>query len=344
MKYSIPALQAFSQDFFSQLTHVSSEDDLEQIRRAYLGRKGQLADLKTQLKQLPPEKRKSFGQELNILKTRVMQAFTEKESSLRNALEKQKVDKDKYFDVTQYLSASFKGGLHPYTSITQKIEDVFMSLGFDIVDGPEVESDYHNFEVLNIPADHPEREMFDTFWLDIPNMLLRTHTSTVQSRIMHNQQPPLAIAAPGRCYRYEATDASHDFMFMQCECLMIGKDISMAHLLGTIKEFFQGIFKDTAINIRIRPSYFPFVEPGIEVDITCPFCTNGCSVCKQTKWIEAGGAGLVHPNVLRSGGIDPQEFSGFAFGFGLTRLTMLKYKINDIRLLHGGKMSFLKQF
>ena len=186
--------------------------------------------------------------------------------------------------------------------------------------------------------------MQDTFWLDIPGMLLRTQTSTVQIHTMQQEQPPIAIITPGRVYRQEATDASHDFMFQQLEGLVIDKNISMSDLLGTLQTWLKMVFNKNDLSLRIRPGYFPFVEPGIEVDITCPFCSLGCSTCKKTGWIEMGGAGLIHPNVLRAGGIDPEIYSGFAFGFGTTRLAMLMYGINDIRLLHNNDKEFLKQF
>ena len=217
-------------------------------------------------------------------------------------------------------------------------------MGYEIINGPEIDTDFFNFETLNIPKDHPARDMHDTFWLDIPNMVMRTHTSSVQAHAMLEKKPPLAVATPGRCYRSEATDASHDYMFMQCEILFIDKNVSLSNLFATAKVFLQNLFGKNDLKIRVRPAYFPFVEPGVEMDITCPFCKTGCSVCKKTCWIEIGGAGLIHPNVLKSCNINPEEYSGFAFGFGLTRLVMLKYGINDIRLLHSTKLEFLKQF
>jgi len=217
-------------------------------------------------------------------------------------------------------------------------------MGFERADGPEIETDYYNFEALNIPEDHPARDMHDTFWLTLPNMLLRTHTSTVQIRAMEQRDKPLAIFAPGRAYRNEETDASHDFMFTQLETLLIDKNVSMANLLATAKTFLQKIFNKQNLEIRVRPGYFPFVEPGVEIDAQCPFCTQGCSVCKKTRWIELLGAGLVHPNVLKYGGVDTDIYSGFAFGLGIERLAMIKHGITDIRLFHQNKESFLKQF
>ena len=236
-----------------------------------------------------------------------------------------------------------QGSLHPYTYITQEIEDIFMSMGFAVADGPELETDYNNFGALNIPADHPARAESDTFWLPDMQRLLRTHTSTVQIKTMREQTPPIAIICPGRALRNEATDASHDFMFMQIEGMLIDKNISIANLLAVLKEFLDKLF-GKSLQLRVRPGFFPFVEPGLEIDAQCPFCTTGCSTCKHTCWIELLGAGLIHPNVLRNAGIDPTIYSGFAFGSGLTRLAMLKYHITDIRLIHSGKIEFLEQF
>jgi phenylalanyl-tRNA synthetase alpha chain len=217
-------------------------------------------------------------------------------------------------------------------------------MGWHIADGPEVETDYYNFTALNIPDEHPAREMHDTFWLDVPGMLMRTHTSTVQIHTMKKKELPLAVFAPGRCYRNEATDASHDFMFTQGEGLVIDKNISIANLLAIAQTFLQEFFEKKDLKIRARPGYFPFVEPAIEIDASCPFCKNGCSVCKKTTWIELLGSGLVHPNVLRHGNINPDLYRGCAFGFGMERLAMVKYGINDIRLFHSSKLQFLDQF
>jgi len=212
------------------------------------------------------------------------------------------------------------------------------------VDGPEVETSHYNFEALNIPADHPARDMQDTFWLTLPGRLLRTQTSNVEIRTMEQQKPPFAIVSPGRVYRNEATDASHDFMFTQLECLVVDKHVSLSNLLGTVQLFLQRVFGREDLKIRARPGYFPFVEPGVEIDASCLFCTHGCSICKKTTWIELLGSGLTHPNVLRACNLDPEEYTGFAFGMGIERLAMLKYGITDIRLFHSGSLAFLKQF
>lgn len=332
------------QEFLETLKKATSLSELEQLRVTYLGRKGILADLMTELKTLSLEEKKELGPLLNQLKQEAEEAYSKIEQEFHHNKIKQELQKKQAFDVTAYKPHTVQGSLHPLTQMTQRIEDIFISMGYEIAFGPEVETDFYNFEALNIAADHPARDMWDTFWLDVPGLLLRTHTSTVQIHTMQQQKPPLAIVAPGRAYRHEATDATHDYVFMQTEGLLIGKNISMGHLLATAQTFLRALFDKKDIQIRVRPGYFPFVEPGVEIDSSCPFCKHGCSVCKKTGWIEISGAGLVHPNVLKSCEIDPEVYSGFAFGFGLTRLVMLQYGINDIRLLHQPNIEFLKQF
>lgn len=337
-------INSFKEKFEKELNTIHNEQQLEEFRIHYLGRTGQLTSLMQSIKELSKEEKVIFGPILNNLKKTSEQEFELK----RNIILEKKLQgselKKINFDVTAYKVDTLKGSLHPYTYVIEEIENVFITMGYEIIDGPELEEEYHNFEALNIPSDHPARDIQDTFWLQLPKKLMRTHTSPVQIRAMEKQKPPLAMFATGRCYRNEATDASHDFVFMQAECLVVDKNISMSNLLATIKVLLQAIFKKGDLDIRTRPGYFPFVEPGIEVDMQCPFCNDGCSVCKKTRWIEMGGAGLVHPNVLKNCNIDPMQYSGFAFGFGLTRLVMLKYGINDIRLLNSGKLEFLDQF
>jgi phenylalanyl-tRNA synthetase alpha chain len=337
-------LNQLKKEFETQLSAATTIPLLEAVRIDFLGRKGKISHLMESLKKLPLDEKKVAGPLYNDFKQYAEQAYNEKHKLLLDAQIAQEIAQASQFDVTAYKPNRVFGSLHPLTLVSQRLEDIFISMGFSVLRGPEVETDYHNFEALNIPKDHPAREMFDTFWIDVPNLLLRTHTSPVQIHALLSGKLPLAIIAPGRCYRHEATDASHDFMFMQLEGMVVDTDISMSNLLATLKTMFNAFFDKQSLNMRVRPSYFPFVEPGIEADIQCPFCTNGCSVCKQSGWIEMGGAGLIHPNVLRNCGIDADAYSGFAFGFGLTRLTMLLYGINDIRLLHSGKIEFLEQF
>ncbi len=337
-------IELLKKEFSEQLTSATSAEHLEAVRVAFLGRKGSLADIMSQMKTMSVEDKREFGPLLNSLKQEMELQFTQKQEGIIAEERQQKELQQQYFDVSAYKPGTLKGSLHIYTQLLERIEDIFISMGYEIADGPEAESDFYNFQALNIPKNHPARDMQDTFWLNVPDMLLRTQTSGIQVREMEKKGAPLAIIAPGRVYRHEATDASHDFMFSQVEGLVVGKNISMAHLLTTAKTFLQEFFEKKDLSIRVRPGFFPFVEPGIEIDMTCPFCITGCSVCKQTQWIEIMPGGLVHPNVLRAGGIDPTQYSAFAFGAGLERIAMIKHGIDDIRLFHSSSIEFLKQF
>jgi phenylalanyl-tRNA synthetase alpha chain len=238
------------------------------------------------------------------------------------------------------------GHMHPISQMLEEITAIFFAIGFSVAEGPEVENEHYNFDTLNIPENHPARDMWDTFWLKPQNAgkLLRTHTSPVQVRFMETNKPPIAIIAPGKVYRNESTDATHEAQFYQLEGLMIGEDISLSHMKGILERFFEKFFGSKVL-LRLRPSYFPFVEPGVEVDMSCFKCQGkGCSVCKQSGWIEIMGAGMVHPKVLESAGIDSTKFQGFAFGAGIDRFAMLKYGIDDVRLLYTGDMRFVTQF
>lgn len=344
MKSLLEAIQAFKQSFEQALHDVTSDEQLEQVRVAYLGRQGSLTEIMQQLKSLSIDDKRIAGPALNELKHWAHQTYeTYKQQRMHNA-QQHKEQKAHYFDVTAYQAPKTTGSLHIYTQVINQLTTIFSSMGFAIVDGPEVETDFYNFQALNIPADHPARDMQDTFWIAYPELLLRTHTSSVQTHSMQSQEPPFAICAPGRVYRNEETDASHDFMFMQAEALLVSKDISMANLLATARTFLQHLFEQDNLNIRVRPGYFPFVEPGVEIDASCPFCTTGCQTCKYSRWIEILGAGLVHPNVLKASNIDTNIYSGFAFGCGIERIAMIKYGINDIRLFHSNKVGFLNQF
>jgi phenylalanyl-tRNA synthetase alpha chain len=316
---------------------------LEQVRIDFLGRNGIITGLMKTLSGLSADEKRTYGPLMQAFKQLAEQAYTHKKEALIAADIKQEHEKNRYFDVTATRTNISYGSLHIYTHILEQLEAIFISMGYDIVDGPEVETDYYNFEALNIPHDHPAREHHDTFWIS-DGKLLRTHTSTVQIRTLEKATLPVAIFAPGRVYRNEALDASHEFNFMQGECLFVDKNVSLSNLLATAKAFLQAFFENDSLEIRVRPGFFPFVEPGLEIDASCPFCKGGCSTCKKTGWIELLGSGLVHPNVLRHCGIDPDEYSGFAMGFGIERLAMIKYGINDIRLFHSNKIEFLKQF
>lgn len=340
----IPRIDAYKRTFMQDLAAIQNGPDLEQFRVRHLGRQGELATLMAELSGLSLEEKRTMGPLFNALKQDLQEAFKNREASLEKARLDAEQLKTAHFDVTGYKANQPRGSLHPYTHVIEMVEDIFISMGFEIVEGPELEEDFYNFEALNIPQDHPARDMQDTFWLTLPGRLMRTHTSSVEIRTMLNKKPPLAIVVPGRAYRNESTDASHDFMFLQVEGLLVAKEISLSHLLATLKTFLQTLFEKKDLAIKVQPSYYPFTEPGIDFHMSCPFCKKGCTVCKRSQWIEIGGAGLTHPNVLRACNIDPTIYSGFAFGMGLTRLVMLKYGITDIRLLHGNKLEFLQQF
>jgi len=344
MKNLKQEIEVFTKEFSQSVTAAKTDEQLESVRVAFLGRKGKIIPLMAQVKNLPIEEKREVGPLLNQLKQSSEQLLKKKKEQLKLEQFQQDTEQQKHFDVSAYKPDQLQGSLHVYTHVIEQLEDIFISMGYEIADGPEAESDFYNFQAINIPPDHPARDMQDTFWLNVPDMLLRTHTSSIQVREMKKRGAPLALFAPGRVYRSEATDASHEFMFTQMEGLLVDENVSMSHLLATVKTFMQKLFGKKDLNIRVRPSYYPFVEPGVDIDGSCPFCTSGCSICKKTGWIELMGAGLVHPNVLKHGGIDPKKYSGFAFGFGIERVAMLKYGINDIRLFHSSSIPFLKQF
>jgi phenylalanyl-tRNA synthetase alpha chain len=319
-----------------------SPDELEQARIDALGRKGTLAQITKDFGRLAPDQRASAGKLLNAVKQELETAFAEKRQRFERDQLSARLEKE-WLDVTLPAPGIRPGSLHPITQIQAEIEDLFTSLGFAVLDGPEVETEEHNFDALNIPPTHPARDMQDTFWLSDGN-LLRTHTSPVQVRGMRKLGPPLRMIAPGRVFRNEEVDASHEHTFYQLEGMMIDRDVSVANLIYFMKTLLGGIFHRD-VTVRLRPGYFPFVEPGFELDIQCLICGGpGCSVCKQSGWVELLPCGLVHPNVLRASGIDPDEWNGFAFGLGLTRLAMMRYGIDDIRQLQGGDLRFLNQF
>lgn len=315
---------------------------LRGVEVQYLGRSGKITGVLRSLKTLPEKERKKQGRAANTLRDAVTAEISERQRVLKQDGVGERLRAER-IDITRPGTNIHKGGLHPLTRVQRDIEHIFTSLGFEIREGPEVETEWYNFDALNIPANHPSRDMWGTFWLH-NKLLLRTHTSPVQIRYMETHQPPLRIIVPGRVFRYEATDASHDIQFYQLEGLMVGRDISLAHFKHIIDTFFKRIFSRD-IKTRLRPSYFPFTEPSVEVDLSCLNCNGkGCSVCKHAGWLEMAGAGMVHPAVFRAAGLTSREWQGFAFGFGIDRIAMMKYKIPDIRLFYGGDIRFLKQF
>lgn len=336
------ALREMESSAKAQIESCGSPEELESIRVDVLGRKGRLAGVSKSMGQLSHEQRGAMGKLLNQVKELLESSFEAKHSRFAREALAARLESE-WVDLTLPGKGTRRGSLHPVTIIQSEIEDVFRSLGFTVLDGPEVETEYHNFDALNIPGDHPARDMQDTFWMT-NGTLLRTHTSPVQVRGMKKLGPPLRMIAPGRVFRNEEVDASHEHTFYQLEGMMIDRDVSVAHLLYFMKTLLSEIFRRD-ITVRLRPGYFPFVEPGFELDIQCLICGGpGCSVCKQSGWVELLPCGLVHPNVLRLSGIDPDEWNGFAFGLGLTRLAMMRYGIDDIRHLLGGDLRFLNQF
>jgi phenylalanyl-tRNA synthetase alpha chain len=327
----------------ARIASARSPEELEAVRVAVLGRKdGALTQVMKELGKLPPEEKKRAGMLVNAAKQKIEAAYDSRNQQFAEVKLRERLGAE-WIDLTLPAPGPRRGHLHPITQIQRELEELFQSLGFAVLDGPEVETEYHNFDALNIPADHPARDMQDTFWLDGGN-LLRTHTSPVQVRGMEKLGPPLRMIAPGRVFRNESVDASHEHTFYQLEGMMIDRDVSVAHLLYFMKTLLTAIFK-REVTVRLRPGYFPFVEPGFELDIQCLICGgSGCPVCKQSGWVELLPCGLVNPNVLRMSGIDPEEWNGFAFGLGLTRLVMMRYAIDDIRQLQGGDLRFLEQF
>ena len=325
-----------------EVKEAKSLKDLNNIFQEYLGKKGKITLILRSLKNFPIKKRKEIGKEANLIKKNLQIDFQKKSEELKKEIELRELKKSK-IDITQPGKKIKTGHLHPLTQVLREAEEIFQSMGFSLIEGPEIENEWYNFDALNIPKEHPARDAWDTFYLK-GGFLLRTHTSPVQIRYMEKNNPPLRIVVPGRIFRHEATDASHEINFYQLEGLMVDKKISIASFEAIIQEFFRRFF-EKPINIRLRPSYFPFTEPSFEIDISCPICgEKGCSTCQNSGWVEIMGAGMVHPNVLKNSGLNPKNWQGFAFGIGLDRLAMIKYKINDIRLFYNGDLRFLKQF
>ncbi|MBQ4332879.1 MAG: phenylalanine--tRNA ligase subunit alpha [Clostridia bacterium] len=315
---------------------------LEDFRVRYMGKKGSVTALLRGMGALSAEERPVMGQMVNQLRQELEEAVSAKAEVIQAALQKEKLAAET-LDVTMPGKKQKSGGLHPLNVVLDDLIDIFQSMGFDIVDGPEVETDYYNFQALNVPEDHPARDMQDTFYL-ADKLLLRTQTSAAQARTMEERKPPIRIICPGRVYRADEVDATHSPVFHQIEGLVIDKGITMCDLKGVLEQFAQEIYGEDT-KVRFRPSFFPFTEPSVEVDVSCSECGGkGCRVCKGAGWIEILGAGMVHPNVLRAGGIDPEVYTGFAFGIGLDRLTTTRYKISDIRLLFENDVRFLEQF
>ena len=339
MKEKIEAIRAAAK---AAIEKTASENEIEELRVKYLGKKGELTALLKQMGSLSPEERPAMGQLVNEAKQRLEALITEKKAEMKQKATEAKL-KAETIDITMPAKEVKTGGIHPLNHVVNDMIDIFQSMGFDVVDGPEVETDHYNFECLNVPADHPARDMQDTFYLG-ENLLLRTQTSAAQIRTMEARKPPIRVICPGRVYRADEVDATHSPVFHQLEGLVVDKGITMCDLKGVLEQFAREIYgKDT--KVRFRPSFFPFTEPSVEVDVSCSECGGkGCRVCKGAGWIEILGAGMGHPNVLRSCGIDPDIYTGFAVGRGIDRITTTRYKISDIRLLFENDKRFLEQF
>ena len=335
-------LEALKQKALSDLETVKDAATLEQLRVAYLGKKSELASILKGMASLSPEERPVIGQLGNSVRSAIEQAFEKAKANVSKLETEKKINSEK-LDVTLPSKLISMGSLHPLTKIQSQMEDIFLGMGFTIAEGPEVETDYYNFTALNTPEFHPARDVQDTFYIT-DKVLLRSQTSTVQVHVMEQNEPPIRIISPGRVYRSDAVDATHSPMFHQCEGLVVDKGITMADLKGTLETFAKAMFGGKT-ELRFRPHHFPFTEPSCEVDVSCFVCGGcGCSVCKGEGWIEILGAGMVHPNVLRMSGIDPEVYSGFAFGMGIERIVMTKYGISDMRLLYENDVRFLRQF
>jgi phenylalanyl-tRNA synthetase alpha chain len=344
-------LQANRERWLAAIAAAADAKALTEVETRLFGAKGEVLELVRAVTTLPKEQRPAFGKAANTVKTEVELALAARREHFAARKLQQELAADD-FDPTEPGTERARGTLHPITIVQHELVDLFTSMGFQWQDGPEVESEYFNFDALNIPADHPARESQDTFWLTDRN-LLRTHTSPVQVRTLQRaaekREFPLKVIVPGRCFRSETVDKSHEHTFYQMEGLVVDRvhgehGIGTANLIHTMKTCLRVIL-ERDLQVRLRPGFFPFVEPGFELDVNCPFCGGkGCSVCKQSGWIEVLPCGMVHPNVLRQGGLDPEEYTGFAFGMGLQRVVMLRYGIDDIRQFMGGDLRFLRQF
>ena len=335
-------IAAIIQDFTEAAKTASDSASVEKLRVKFLGKKGDIAELMKDLKSAPAEQKKEFGQKINQLKKEVEGKLTDLTAAIEQKELEALINSAECYDVTM-PSRVETGSYHPITLIQREVEDIFAAMGFTIEDYDEIVDDYHCFEALNIPKHHPARDMQDTYYLD-NGQLLKTHTSAAQNAIMRKYGAPLRAIFPGRCFRNEAIDACHENTFFQMEGIMIDKNISISNLIYFMKTMLSEVF-ERDVQVRLRPGFFPFVEPGFELDISCQVCGGkGCPSCKNSGWLELCPCGMIHPNVLIAGGIDPEEYTGFAFGLGLTRLAMMKYGVKDIRTFNSGNLKALSQF
>ena len=335
-------LDSLQQAATKAISDASALTELDDLRVHYLGKKGKITEQLKNLSKLPGDQRREAGQAINIVKQAVQKLLEDKKSQLETLRIAQKL-KDEMIDISLPGRQQQAGGLHPVTMTMNRIQKMFGKLGFDVAEGPEVEDDFHNFEALNIPAHHPARAMHDTFYFN-ENTLLRTHTSPVQIRVLEHAEPPVRVIAPGRVYRCDS-DITHTPMFHQVEGLLVDENVSFSDLKGTLQEFLKLFFEDDNLQTRFRPSYFPFTEPSMEVDISCVMCEGeGCRVCSHTGWLEVLGCGMVHPKIFEHTNVDADKYTAYAFGMGVERLAMLRYGVNDLRLFFENDLRFLKQF
>ncbi len=340
--------QLLKEQFTEKVKTATTPQELEQLRIEFLGKKGSVAGLMTELRNIPNDRKKEAGQIINEVKQFIEKSITEQGISIAKAEEERIINETEDYDVSFPVNED-KGSYHPITLVQREVEDIFASMGFDIEDYDEIVDDYHCFEALNIPKHHPARDMQDTYYLST-NQLLKTHTSAAQNAIYHKYKHnleegrPIRVIFPGRCFRNEKIDACHENTFFQMEGVMVDKDISISNLIYFMKTMLSEVFQRD-VTVRLRPGFFPFVEPGFELDIQCLICGgDGCPSCKDSGWLELCPCGMIHPNVLKAGGIDTEKYTGFAFGLGLTRLAMMRYGIKDIRVFNSCNLKSLSQF
>lgn len=330
-----------SQEYQERASQIESIEQLEQAKIEFLGKKGKITELLQGLRTVASDLRREMGAKINELKQKVEQDFADKLADIKAKELQKEIENAEVYDITM-PTEKLTGSLHPITIVQKQVEEVFKSMGFIVEDGNEIETEYNNFEAVNVPKNHPARDMQDTFWLS-NGEVLKTQTSAGQNRILRTYGAPCKVIFPGRCFRNENVDASHENTFFQLEGMMVGENISIANLIYFMKEMLSKVFRKD-INVRLRPGYFPFTEPSFELDASCPFCGGkGCPTCKNGGWIELCPCGMIHPKVLQMGGVDTNKYQGFAFGLGLTRLAMMKYGIREIRYLNSGNIKFLKQ-
>lgn len=330
------------QEALEEIENAVQPRILEELKVKYIGKKGKLTELSRAMGSLSPEERPAFGQKLNNLRKQLEEAFEKKEKEIKDRLLSERLESER-IDVTIPAPAAQTGSLHPLSIVRNELIEIFVRMGFDVAEGPEVETDYYNFQALNIPQDHPARDMQDTFYVT-DSLLLRSQTSAMQIRTMEKQKPPIRIICPGRVFRADEADATHSPIFHQMEGLVVDMGITMCDLKSTLDVFAREVYGSDA-KTKLRPSYFPFTEPSVEVDVTCSECSGkGCRVCKGSGWVEILGAGMVNPKVLAGCGIDPAVYSGFAFGMGIDRIALTRYKISDMRIMFENDVRFLEQF